>query len=136
MPFKNREILRIPHYKILLIIFVATFFSLMAWLIVLFNLDPYESTKLSLPLFFLSFFFTLTGIFTIFLFFLKKWKSKNEVYLKHLSISLRQGVLLSICTNISLALLMLNLLRIWNGLLIVFLILLLEFYLSGKDELN
>ena len=61
---------------------------------------------------------------------------EDNVYLKHLIISLRQGVLLSACTNICLVLLMLGLLRIWNGLIIVTVMTLLEFYFSGKDELR
>lgn len=136
MSLRHKELLSIPHYRVLSIVAFATLLSSLAWLIVIFNLDPYESTGLGLSLFFLSLFFALSGGFSIILFFLKKWKSKNEIYLKHVSISLRQGILLSICTCSCLLLLMLGLLRIWNGLLIVFIIMFIEFYLSGKDELN
>jgi len=130
------SIFQIPHYKILLLIALATIFSWAAWTLVILNLDPYESTDLALSLFFISTALALTGTFTIILFFLKKWKAADNIYVKHVTISLRQGILLSACTTICLALLMLGLLRVWNGLLIVITMTLIEFYLSSKDELG
>lgn len=124
------------HHKILYLIVIASIISWFSWILVILNLDPYESTALGLSLFFISLLLSLIGTFTIILFFLKKLRSQHEVFIKHIMISLRQGILLSITTSICLAFLMLGLLRIWNGLLIVIIITLLEFYLSGKDELN
>ncbi len=124
------------HHKILYVIGVATTISWLSWILVIMNLDPYESTRMGLSLFFVSLTLSLIGTFTIILFFLKKLRNPNEVYIKHVMISLRQGILLSASTTVCLAFLMLGLLRIWNGLLIVIIITLLEFYLSGKDELN
>lgn len=115
---------------------LATIVSWAAWALVILKLDPYESVDLALSLFFITSVLALSGTFTIILFFLKKWRAEDNVYLKHLIISLRQGVLLSACTNICLVLLMLGLLRIWNGLIIVTVMTLLEFYFSGKDELR
>ena len=133
---KMSKRLDIPHYRILSIIALATTFSWAAWILVILKLDPYESTDLALSLFFISTLLALTGSFTILLFLLKKWKTEGEVYVKHLTISLRQGLLLSATTTICLALLMLGLLRVWNGLLLVALMTLIEFYLSSKDELS
>lgn len=133
---RDFETLKKPHQKVLFIIGLASFISWSAWAMVIFNLDPFQSAGLSLPLFFISLSLALVGTYTIVLFYLKKMRSKIEVYTKHVMISLRQGILLGLCTILCLALLMLGLLRIWNGLLIVFLITMIEFYLSGKDELN
>lgn len=130
------NLLHIPHFRILSIIATGTVFSWAALLLVIFKLDPYESTELSLTLFFISVALALTGTFTIVLFFLKKWRSIGDIFIKHILISLRQGVLLSGTTTLCLALLMLGLLRIWNGFLIVALMMLMEFYMSGKDELD
>lgn len=124
----------IPHFRVLGLILLATFISGSALLLALLKLDPYENSNIALPLFFLSFFFFLGGFFAIILFLLKRWKARDQVYVKHILISLRQGILLSTCTTVSLGLLTLGLLRIWNGLLMVALMMLLEFYLSGKDE--
>lgn len=119
----------------LAIIGTGTLFSWAAWLLVFLKLDPYESTELALSLFFISTHLALAGSFTLFLFFIKQWKAEKNVYIKHIMISLRQGILLSICTCLCLALLMLGLLRIWNGVLIVSLMMMVEFYLSGRDEI-
>ncbi len=124
------------HHKVLYVISIATIISWLSWILVIMNLDPYTSTGMGLGLFFISLTLALIGTFTLILFFLKKLRNQNEVYIKHVMISLRQGILLSMSTTICLSFLMLGLLRIWNGLLIVIIITLLEFYLSGKDELN
>jgi hypothetical protein len=133
---RHRNILELPHYKMLASIVFTTVLSWVAWLLVIFKLDPWSATDLALSLFYSSSFFALTGSFTIVLFMLKKIKAKNHVHLKHVTISLRQGFLLSTCTLICIALLMLSLLRVWNGLLLVSLMMLIEFYLSLKDELK
>ncbi len=133
---KRYQLVQIPHYRFLGFIFFATVLSWGAWGLVIQKLDPYSNPELALVLFYLSIFLAFTGTFTLIFFFIKKWKTDNEIYLKHLTISLRQGFLLSFCTTVCLLLLMLGLLRLWNGLLVAALVTLLEFYWSGKDELN
>ncbi len=133
---RDIETLNKPHQKVLIIIGAASLISWAAWSLVILNLNPFESTGLALTLFFISLSLALVGSYTIVLFYLKKMRSKIQVYTKHVMISLRQGILLGICTILCLGLLMLGLLRIWNGLLIVLLMTMIEFYLSGKDELN
>lgn len=125
----------IPHYRILAWILAGTTLAWASWAVVLFKLDPYTNPSLALPLFFLSFFVALSGTFTLLLSFLKKWRSHDQIYVKHIMISLRQGILLSLCTTLCSGLLVLGFLRVWNGLLLVILMMLIEFYLSGKDEL-
>ena len=126
---------QIPHFRVLSVIAFATFLSGLAWLLVLIKLDPYETIDLAISLFFLSFFFFLTGIFCLMLFFIRAFKKDHNVLVKDIFISLRQGMLLSLCTCLCLALLMLGLLRIWNGFLLVSIVTLLEFYLSqGEDR--
>ena len=133
---RSHPFLQIPHFRILFIIIFATVVSWAAWLLVVFKLDPFTNPGLALPLFFASSTLAFSGTFTLILFLLKRWKTGDMVYIKHVLISLRQGILLGACTCICLALLMLGLLRVWNGLLIVAFMMLLEFYLSGKDELH
>ena len=132
----HRKLLQIPHFRILFMILLATLISWSAWLLVLFKLDPFTSPKLALPLFFISSLLAFSGTFTLILFFLKRWRAGDHLYVKHITISLRQGILLSACTCLCMGLLMLGLLRIWNGLLLVAFMMLLEFYMSEKDELN
>ncbi len=132
----HRKLLSIPHYRILFIIIFASVLSWAAWLLVITKLDPFAQASLALPLFFASSLLAFSGTFTLILFMLKRWRAGDQIYIKHVTVSLRQGILLSVCTCVCLGLLMLGLLRIWNGLLLVAFMMLLEFYLSGKDELN
>ncbi|OGJ45043.1 hypothetical protein A3J23_00460 [Candidatus Peregrinibacteria bacterium RIFCSPLOWO2_02_FULL_48_14] len=123
-------------HRILSLILLTTLLGLAGFFLVLYKLDPYETPKLALPFFFVSAFFAFTGSFTLLLFFLKKWKAKEPLGLRHILVSLRQGLLLSFFTGICLSLLMMGLLRVWNGLIIVSVMMLIEFYLSGRDESN
>lgn len=125
----------IPHYRILFYITLGTLIAGGSWLLVINKLDPYKTPDLALPLFFLTTLVLLSGVFTILLAGIKKWKTHDQIYLKHVLIALRQGILLSFCTTCALGLLMLDLLRIWNGLLMTTLMMLTELYLSAKDEL-
>ncbi|MFT7184237.1 MAG: hypothetical protein ACI9QC_000575 [Oceanicoccus sp.] len=135
-PIQHRDLLLIPQLRIVASVAMATLLSWTGLLLVVNRLDPYTSTSLALTLFFTTSIMTLTGTFGLLLFFFKKWKSDDRIYVKHVMISLRQGFLLSFCTNLCLALLMLGLLRIWNGSLLVVLIMLFEFYLSQRDDLK
>ena len=132
----HRQLLHIPHYRILFIIEFASLVSWAAWILVVWKLDPFTNPGLALPFFFASSVLAFSGTFTLILFALKRWRAGDHIYIKHVLVSLRQGILLGGCTCICLALLMLGLLRVWNGLLIVTFMMLLEFYLSSKDELN
>ena len=133
-PFQSRKLLLIPHYRVLAFIGMGTFVAWAGWLAVVSKLDPWSSPTLALPLFFVTLFMALTGTFAIVLFLIKRWKTQDQVYMKHITLSLRQGLLLSLCTCFCLGLLMIGLLRIWNGLLLVTLMTLVEFYLSAKEE--
>ena len=115
---------------------LMTILSWAACGLVIAKLDPYIDTGPALGLFFFSAFLGLTGTFTLVLFYMKQWRIAGVHPGKHLEVSLRQGFLLGLSTILCLGLLMLGLLRIWNSLLIVLLITLIEFYFSGGEELR
>lgn len=112
---------------------IASAISIAALFMVLLKLDPFESTALALSLFFVSLFFTLLCVFTLIGFYVRRITDKGELYHYHMSTALRQGILLSICANISLFLLMLGLLSWWSGLLLVVVITLVEFYVTKSE---
>jgi hypothetical protein len=85
---------------------------------------------MSLILFFLSAFFAFTATFTLLGFGLRLWLHRYEIYLDHLNISFRQGILLTFCTMAVLGLLVLNALTWWSGLLLIALIILAELYFT------
>ncbi|MDZ4245234.1 MAG: hypothetical protein U1D98_04930, partial [Candidatus Gracilibacteria bacterium] len=92
---------------------VAGAISTLAWFMVVLKLDPFESTALALSLFFISLFFSLLCIFTLIGFYVRRFADKGELYHYHMSVSLRQGILLAVCADVSLFLLMLGLLTWW-----------------------
>ena len=108
--------------------------SWLAWILVVSKLNPFESTSLALILFFISLLFALTSTFTLLGFFFRKWLNRNEIYYEHLHVSLRQGALLSFCSIGCLIFLFLGILTWWNGLLLVTVITLVEFYFTAQPQ--
>lgn len=104
-----------------------------AWVMVVTQLDPYQSTATGLSLFTISLFFGLISLFTLLGFGLRRMLSQEEFETRHLSISLRQGLLLSACTLLCLLLLMAGVLRWWNGLLIVAIVVFLEMFFTSQS---
>lgn len=90
----------------------------------------YSTSTLALILFFLSAFFAFTASFTLLGFALRFWLHRYEMYLDHLTTSLRQGMLLGFVALGELGLLLLGALTWWSGLLLVMIIILLEFYFT------
>jgi len=71
--------------------------STLAWFMVALKLDPFESTALALALLFISLFFSSLCIFTLLGFYVSRFSDRGELYHYHMSISLRQGLLLAVC---------------------------------------
>lgn len=132
-PHKPRETEGESYKQYLWTIGLTALVSWAAWGMVIAKLDPYESTSLALGLFFISLFFAFIGLFTVIGFGLRRWIGKNEIYYHHLSVSLRQGLLLSLCTLLCIGFLMLGVLKWWNGLLVVTMAVLIEMYITSRS---
>ncbi len=110
------------------------FLGWISFLLVLNRLSPYENMGLALSFFFITLFIALTCTFGVFGFYFRVWLFKNEIYYKHIGVSLRQGILLSMITNFCLVFQMMRLLSWWSGILLVMIAVLLEFYFSSRDS--
>ena len=131
------------YSKYVFFIILAMLISLTGFVLVATRLDPcvlpgeraicQDISSLGLSLFFISLFFVLTSVFSLFGFLFRIWFHRQEVFLDHMNISLRQGFLLSIASLGSLALLLINSLTWWSGLLLVAIIVLIELYVSAGD---
>lgn len=132
-PHKPQETEGESYKQYLWTIGLTALVSWAAWGMVIAKLDPYESTSLALGLFFISLFFAFIGSFTVIGFGLRRWIGKNEIYYHHLSVSLRQGLLLSLCTLLCIGFLMLGVLKWWNGLLVVTMAVLVEMYITSRN---
>lgn len=125
-----------PHenkYKSYIIsIGLTSAISWTAWALVINKLDPYETTGMGLILFFISLLFALIGTFTLLGFGLRQWMGEKEISYHHLSVSLRQGSLLSLCTIVCIGFLILGILKWWNGLLVVTIAILIEMLITRR----
>ncbi len=117
----------------LLGILLTAILGWIALIIIILRLDPFASTALAIPFFFAALFLTLTGTLTLAGFYFRVWFRRGEIYLQHISISLRQAILLTIATEVALAFQILRILTWWDGILIVAAIGLVEIYFSSKD---
>lgn len=120
------------HQAYLIGMLIATVFGWASWLVVLYKLSPFSQPTLSLSLFYGSFFVALAGTFSLIFYFLKVWTNKKEIYNAHLNTALRQGILLSLMIIVGLAFQRLRVLTWWDGLLLLAIVLLIEFYFHSK----
>lgn len=119
---------------------IAGVASFTAFAIVLMRLDPCKLpgelgcenlSRLSLTLFFVSFFFALTAAFSSFGYILRRFL-QDEFTFDQMTVSLRQGFLLALLGCGSLGLLAINALTWWSGLLFLAFVLLMEMYFLAR----
>lgn len=122
------------HHRYIAIIAISALLAWVAWFLVLVKLSPFESTGLALAFFFMTLFIALSGTFTALGFYFRLWLFKNEIFYKHINVSLRQGVFLSLIAVFCLVFQLMRVLSWWSGLLLVSIAVLLEFYFSAKDS--
>ncbi len=102
-------------------------------LIIIFRLDPFTSTALAVPFFLTALFLALVGTLTLVGFYFRVWFRKGEIYLQHISISLREAILLTIAVEIALVFQILRILTWWDAILIAVAVSLVEIYFSARD---
>lgn len=122
------------HHRYISIIAIAGILSWIAWSIVIFKLNPYETMEFALAFFFITLFIALSCTFSVVGFYFRIWLFKNEIFYKHINIALRQGIFLSMIAVFALIFQMLRVLTWWSGFLLMFIAVLLEFYFSSKDS--
>lgn len=124
----------------LMVLMALTLAGWGAFLVVLFRLEPcsapgeitmcYSVSSLGISLFFASAFLALAATFTLLGFGLRWWFEHDQIYLDHLTASLRQGLLLTFCALGACILLLLQALTWWSGFLLITIIIFVELYLS------
>jgi len=130
---KEQDPLEIGYKRYCWTIAIASILTWSAFILVILKLDPYEATGKALSLFSISLFFALIGTFTLLGCWIRHLLGEEKDAKYHaLSVSLRQGVLLSVCTLLCVTFLILGVLTWWNGLLIVAIAVLLEAYLTSR----
>ena len=113
---------------------ISTILCWVAWILTLLNIHPYNAGNIGLISFFMSLFFALIGTLTIVGFYLRIWFSKNEQYYENITVSFRQAILISIAVLGLLGLQSLKILNIFDGILFVLSIILLESYFLARGS--
>ncbi|MBU0578319.1 hypothetical protein KKF04_02170 [Patescibacteria group bacterium] len=121
------------HNTYLLSIAIATVFGWASWVLVIIKLSPFANPELSLTLFYASLFIALAGTLTLIIYHLRAWLNKGEIYNAHLNTALRQGVLLSAMISIGIGFQRLKVLTWWDGILLLAIVLMIEFYFMSRD---
>lgn len=121
----------VGHY--ILGIFITAILGWASWLVVVFNISPFISHQIALTLFYASLFVALTTTFTLLIYYLRTSLIKNHLYFAHLNVSLRQGSLLALMVNIGLVFQRLRVLTWWDALLLLIIVMLIEFYFTGRE---
>ncbi len=121
--------------KYILGIVIAALLGWVAFAVVVFRLNPYSSSQIALPFFFLSLFIALSATLSLAGFYIRVIFYKHEIFYNHINVSLRQGLLLAlgICGLVTLQ--MLRTLTWWDGLLLLLIIFLIEFYFMTREEI-
>lgn len=118
--------------KYLIGIAVSTVLTFVAFMLVLFYVDPFDTGIVGFVGFYASLFFTIIGAFTIIGFYLRIWSSGNEVVYAHVAPSFRQAIFLAVIIIGSLLLQSFRLLTWWDAILFVLSIVLLEFFFMSR----
>jgi len=121
------------HGTYLLVILIATIFGWASWIVVINKLSPFTTPQLALSLFYTSLFVALAGTLALMIYYIRAWLNKGEVSNTHVNIALRQGVLLSTMICIGIAFQRLKVLTWWDGLLLLAIVLLIEFYFMARN---
>ncbi|MFC1608802.1 hypothetical protein ACFL2R_02465 [Patescibacteria group bacterium] len=111
---------------------IATVTSLIVWLVVINGIDPIEAGLVGQVFFYLSFWLFLSGVFVLFLSWLRKFFMGEEIAFACLGMSFRQGVLLSL---IGVGLLFMQgagVLVWWDGFLLATGVFLVELYFLSR----
>ena len=97
-----------------------------------YNQDPEAKNFAVIVVFYLSLAVLFTGVFSSFLFWLRKKASSKELMNVHMGVSFRQGCLLALVMVALLALQSFRVLTWWDGLLVAGAVLMVELYFLAR----
>lgn len=120
--------LRIYFFSII----TSIILSLSLWLLLLFNVNPYQAPSWIIATFYFTFFLFFTGIFAIIGYKLKVWASNREVIFSLLAPTLRQSIILSMIITGLLLFEQIKVLNWWVACLFVISLFMLELFFRSK----
>lgn len=117
-----------------IVLLTAILLSWSSWIYVLFAVNPDQSGLIGFFLFYLSLFLSLSGTFTFLGFFLRRRFVPDGLPWQQIKLSFRQGLFLSFFFNFGLYLASQNMLRWWNSLLLIVVIMVFEGIFQVKEK--
>ena len=121
-------ILRLYLFTIYLILFLSAGLLLL----ILFNVNPFDSPFWMLCVFYLSFLLFWTSLFSIIGYYLKVWASNRELIFIHLIPTLRQSILVGSAFTSLLFLQQIKALNWWIVLIITLAFIMMELFFRAK----
>ena len=121
------------HRNYILAVLTASLMCWISFVLVLYQMSPFSQPFLALGLFYASLFVALSGTFSMVFYGLRRWANKNEIHNRHLNASIRQGILVSVMLVVGLGFQRLKILTWWDGLLLLGIVLMIEFWFMNKD---
>ena len=112
--------------KYLTLMSLATLLSWIAFLVVIFSVNPFETVILGFVLFYTSLFFAITGTLSLIGFLIRYFINKNQFITQQVVISFRQAILFSILIITGLYLQSYNLVAWWNLLILIIILMFVE----------
>ena len=110
----------------------STFLCWVAWLVVLFYLNPEGAGFIGFLCFYVSLFFALLGTFSLLGFFIRVWFSREQIIFRHLGIASRQSLWFALLLVGTLIMQGSGYLRWWNALLLIFFLTVVEFFFLSR----
>ncbi|MFA5872227.1 MAG: hypothetical protein WC858_05955 [Parcubacteria group bacterium] len=111
---------------------ITTLIALGALGLVIYYVDPVRDGVLGQVLFYIALFFSLTGVATLFLFWLRRRFSQNETVYSNVGLSFRQGMIIAFAVAAMFILQSFKLLIWWDGGLVIAAALLVELWFLSK----
>ncbi len=111
---------------------ISALLALAVWAAVVMFINPRESGMFGQAVFYLSLLFALSGIFILFLTWMRRITGNEETPFIYIGMSFRQGMLLAALAVILLMLQSFKVLTWWDGLLVVAAVFLVELYFLSR----
>jgi len=106
----------------------------LSWGWVVISIDPFAAGWIGLVLFYLTLFLALIGTFTILGVFLRRLRMHEELLFHLVMLSSRQSIVLALLVVVFSLMQSYRILRLWNALLIVLIVIALEFMVLFKQQ--
>jgi len=114
--------------RYLLIMVFATAVSWAAWLLILFNVDPFEAGMAGRVLFLGALFFALFGTFSVLGFLTRIMFRKHTPIFWQVMVSFRQALLLGLLAVAGLIMQALRALNLWNSMVLILFAIMVELF--------